>query len=119
MFPYYLSIGMTARQFWEQDVWLAKAYRDANTLSIERRNQELWLQGLYNFNAVSTALGNAFSGKGKKAHTYIEKPIRLTPLTKAEREAEARKEWQRTADYFNRLQKQWDSKPKQNGRGGY
>ena len=37
-------------------------------------NHNAWLQGLYIYDAVSTAVYNAMRGKGKKAEKYAEKP---------------------------------------------
>ncbi len=98
---------MTAGQFWEEDPWLAAAYRQANLLNSQRRSEEMWLQGLYNYNAFAAIVGNALGRKGHKPLRYMEEPIRLTPMTEAEREARAEQERQRTIAYFNKLAKQW------------
>ena len=45
--PYYMSWGMTWDEFWYESIDRLQAYWQANQFSIERRNQELWLQGLY------------------------------------------------------------------------
>lgn len=79
-FPYYLSIGMTAEQFWEGDPSLAKYYRKAEEMRIERRNQEMWLQGMYVYEAICDAspLFQAFAKKGVRAHPYSDKPYSIT-----------------------------------------
>ena len=94
---------MTADQFWEEDPWLAAAYRRADQFRNQRRSEEMWLQGLYNFNAVSLAIGNAFRKKGTKPQKYLEEPIRLLPLSEAEKQARAEEERKKTIAYFNRL----------------
>lgn len=99
---------MTYDQFWHGDVWLAADYFCANQLTIQRRSEEMWLQGLYNFAAVSTALGNALRKKGTRAKNYPEEPIRLTPYTEAEKAARAERERRKAVEYFNNLQKEWD-----------
>ena len=99
---------MTYDQFWHGDVWLADAYYRADQLSIQRRSEEMWLQGLYNFAAVSVAVGNALRRKGAKAKTYPEEPIRLIPLTEEEKAARAERERRKAVEYFNNLQKKWD-----------
>lgn len=38
-------------------------------------DENLWLSGVYTFEAVSTALANAFRKKGHKAQEYREEPI--------------------------------------------
>lgn len=111
MFPYYLSIGMSADQFWLDDPWLAKAYREMNDLNRQRRSEEMWLQGLYVFNAISTALSNLhFDGKHHKPNKYMEEPIRVTPLTEYEKEAKAEAERRKAIAYFDDLAKRWAKK---------
>lgn len=44
-FPYYLAIGMTYEQYWEQDSTLVRAYRKAAKIQRDLRNQDAWLQG--------------------------------------------------------------------------
>lgn len=85
VFPYYLSIGMTYEQFWEQDPMLCKYYREAEELRNERKNQELWLQGMYIYEAIAdlSPILHAFAKKGTKAHPYADSPY---PITKKERE---------------------------------
>jgi hypothetical protein len=91
---------MTADQYWEQDPMLTKYYRDAHNLTIETRNEELWLQGLYIYNAVAVVMANAMKKKGQSAQKYMDKPIRITPLTRAEKEHEKRINAQKTLDFF-------------------
>ena len=76
LFPYYLSIGMTPEQYWEGDCTLPKYYRQAEELRNERRNQELWLQGMYVYEAICDAspILHAFAKKGTKPAPYSAKP---------------------------------------------
>lgn len=75
IFPYYLSIGMTYDQFWNQDVSLAKYYRKADKYRSDQKNTEAWLQGMYIYDAVSTVIYNAFGRKrGQQAENYTSKP---------------------------------------------
>lgn len=94
MFPYYLSIGMTYEQYWEGDPALAKFYRDAEELRNEKRNQDLWLQGMYIYDAlcdVSPVL-RAFAKKGTKPLPYPANPYPLTEKQRRrEQEAKERK----------------------------
>ena len=98
---------MTATQFWDEDPWLAAAYRKANALRGQRKSEEMWLQGLYNHIAFSTVVRNALSKKGTRPARYLEEPIRLIPLTEAEKEAKAEKEREKTIAFFNQLAKKW------------
>ena len=108
MLPYYLSIGMTPEQFWYDDPWLAAAYYRAHQLKIQRRSEEMWLQGLYNFAAASIAIGNSNRRKGAKAKEYPKKALRLIPYTEEEKEALAEQERQKAVEYFKGLQKKWE-----------
>ena len=80
VFPYYLSIGMTYEQFWEGDPHLVKYYRQAYEMRIERKNQELWLQGLYVYEALCDVapILQAMAKKGTKARPYPEQPYSIT-----------------------------------------
>ena len=79
-FPYYLSIGMTYEQYWEGDCALVKYYRKAEELRNEKRNQELWLQGMYVYEAICdvSPILHAFAKKGTKPTPYSTKPYPLT-----------------------------------------
>lgn len=79
LFPYYLSIGMTAEQYWDGDCTLVKYYRKAEELRNEKRNQELWLQGMYIYEAICDVapILHAFAKKGTKPTPYSEKPYPL------------------------------------------
>ena len=80
MFPYYLSIGMTPDQYWDGDCTLCKYYREAEELKNEKRNQELWLQGMYIYEAICDVAPvlHAFAKKGTKPTPYSDKPYALT-----------------------------------------
>ena len=80
MFPYYLSIGMTYEQYWDGDCTLVKYYRKAEELRNEKRNQELWLQGMYVYEAICdvSPILHAFAKKGAKPHPYPTKPYAIS-----------------------------------------
>lgn len=92
-FPYYLSIGMTEKQYWDGDPRLAAAYRKAERLRTERKNAELWLQGLYIYDAVCKAspLLHAFAKKGAKPLPYPSEPYALTEKQAKETETKQEK----------------------------
>lgn len=88
-FPYYLSIGMTYKQYWEEDCILVKYYREADKLKRESANQAAWLQGMYFYDAlirVSPVLA-AFAPKGTKPIAYMNEPypISKNDIVEAER----------------------------------
>ncbi len=102
---------MSFTQFWEEDVWLVKIYKKAERLCNQKKSEEMWLQGYYNFNAFSTALSNLnFGKKKKKLNEYIKEPIRLLPMTKAEKTQKAENEKAKVIDYFNKLAKKWENR---------
>ena len=92
VFPYFLSIGMTYEQFWYKDPHLVKDYAKAEELRARKKNQELWLQGYYVYNAIGAfaEILPAFPKKGAKINPYLEEPVSLT-----EEEARRRQEEQR------------------------
>jgi hypothetical protein len=94
MFPYYLSIGMTPEQYWDGDCTLTKYYRKAEELRNEKRNQELWLQGMYIYEAICdvSPVLHAFAKKGTKPHPYSSRPYAISEKQiKQEREEKERK----------------------------
>ena len=94
VFPFYLSIGMTPEQYWDGDPSLPKYYRKAHELQRKRRNEDLWLQGMYVYEALCdvSPLLQAFAKKGTKAHPYVDRPY---SITKDDREEERKLKEQR------------------------
>lgn len=116
LFPFYLSIGMTYEQFWNDDPMLAKYYRKAHELSIERKNQELWLQGLYVYEALCDVapILQAMAKKGTKARPYPEKPYSITESQrKREKEEEERRVANKGKMFMERLMAQNNKKFKE------
>ena len=69
---------MTYDQFWNQDVCLVKAYREADKIKRDLRNQDMWLQGAYIYEAILDAapvLRFSFSKKPPKPIPYLDQPI--------------------------------------------
>lgn len=90
-FPYYLSIGMTETQYWDNDCMLTKYYREAEVMRQERANYNMWLQGMYVYDAISrlSPILHAFAKKGTKAKPYVDEPYPISKKT--EEKAEDRK----------------------------
>jgi hypothetical protein len=99
-----MSIGMTYDEFWNQDVSLVEVYRKAQELRDKRRNQELWMQGLYIYEALCDAspLFRFTMKKGTiKPEPYIKEPYPITAEEVREREErEARKKEERLKAEF-------------------
>ena len=81
--PAYLAMGMTWTQFWLDEPELAIAYRKAEAIRKRRKNEELWLQGIYVAEALNATVGNMFS-KGQK-HPYPAEPFPITAAEQQER----------------------------------
>ena len=102
--PYYMSIGMSYDEFWDQDVNMVKAYRKAYELREKRKNEELWLQGMYFYEALCDAspLFRFSMKKGTiKPEPYVKEPYPITAAEVREREErEARKKEERLKAEF-------------------
>ena len=91
-----MSIGMSYDEFWNGDVSMVKAYRKAYELREKRRNQELWLQGMYVYEALCDAspLFRFTMKKGAiKPEPYVKEPYPISV-------AEARKKEERLKAEF-------------------
>ena len=80
-----MAMGMSYEQFWNGSPYLVQTYLKAFRYKRELENEMAWLQGAYIFNAVAVCLQNVLRKKGQKRENYIEKPIDIFPLTKAEK----------------------------------
>ena len=88
-FPFYLAIGMSYAEYWEGDASLTRYYRKAYHIKQDETNYNAWLQGLYIYDAVSTALHNALRGMGKQKPPpldYAKQPYKFGNKVKTEAE---------------------------------
>lgn len=109
---------MTYEQYWYGEPYLARDYVNAHKLNIERKNQELWLQGLYIYNAVGTVMSNAFRNKGSTPAKYLEQPIEIFPKQVEDTEQEAIKQREKVINSLTNWKKAWDiAKGKNNNAG--
>lgn len=106
---------MTYEQYWEGDPRLTEHYRKANYLVIERKNQEMWLQGLYFYNALTSVASMIFAKKGAKKEKYIDKPPNIFPKTQQELDREAEKERDKAIAVLTAWNKSWAAKHPQGG----
>ena len=88
VFPQYLAMGMTYEEFWDKDPALAIYYRKAEEIKNDKINQQLWLQGLYIYEALCdvSPILRAFGKKGTKPHKYSEQPYVLNEKAKKNEE---------------------------------
>ena len=89
-------------EFWYESLDRLHDYWQANQYSIERRNQELWLQGVYIQAAVASVLDT------KRKAKYPDKPFRITEMTDAEREAENKRKVDRLREILNSHKQNFD-----------
>lgn len=92
--PYYMSIGMTYEEFWYKDVRLVEYYRRADELRTRKRNQELWLQGAYFYEALldaSPMFRLSMSKRTIKPEPYAKEPYPVTADEVREREERERR----------------------------
>ena len=84
MFPYYLSIGMTYELYWQGPAELVRAYREAEKMRNDTRNAEMWLQGMYIYEALCDAapIFRDFVKKGTKPRPYPSRQYDLHPKKK-------------------------------------
>ena len=77
-------MGMPSQEYWDGEPRLVKAYREAYKIKQDEDNAKAWLQGMYNFIGVATALNNGFSNKKER---YPDRPFDLHQAEKAQEEA--------------------------------
>jgi hypothetical protein len=85
-FPFYLAIGMSSAEYWSGDPSLVRYFRKAYNLKQEEINNNAWLQGMYMYDAISTALHNALRGKNSKPREYAKQPYEFENREKTEQE---------------------------------
>lgn len=97
-------MGMSYRQFWEEDSTLVIAYRKAQELKNEQRNTEMWLQGLYIYEALCCVapVMNAFAKTGTRPRKYSEKPyiFKGSVMEKREQEQKINRQMAKMEEYM-------------------
>ena len=84
---------MSAEQYWDDDCWLTKAYREAHEQKLERESMLAWLQGRYFYEALCdvSPILHAFSKKGAKPVEYLKSPYPITRKGVKKKEEEVEK----------------------------
>lgn len=99
-----MAMGMSYEEFWDKDVRLVEFYRKAERIKEKRRNEELWLQGAYIYEALCCAsplFRTSFSRKAVKPEPYAKEPYPITELEMRERkEREAKQKEERLKAEF-------------------
>ena len=85
-FPHYMVMGMTPEEYWHGEADLPVYYRKAEMLKRSQKNQELWMQGRYIYDAIIFAF-NADAAKTNETG-YLDEPY---PITKEESDERQRR----------------------------
>lgn len=96
--------GMTWDEFWYESIERFPVYWQKHQFDIERRNQELWMQGVY--------VQEAFAAVEDTKHRfkYPDKPHRITALTDEEKEAEARAKVEKLREQLMEIKRRSDAR---------
>lgn len=100
--PFFMAIGMSYQEFWYEDPYLVRYYREAHNYKRKMENEILWVQGMY----FARAVASCFDKKNK----YPEKPIDIFPKTAREKQAEIEANRQKVIEYFNTIKRKWSIK---------
>ena len=95
-----MAMGMSYTEYWDGEPQAVIPYRNAYKIKQEESNTMSWLQGMYNYVALATALGNAFSNTKQD---YPNKPFELNK--KEETPEEIR---ERYFQRFKQMEEMWN-----------
>lgn len=101
-----MHYGMTWHDYWFESIERFHDYWQAYQFGIERRNQELWMQGLYIQAAVAAVMDTKHRAK------YPEKPYRITEMTEAEKELENKRKVEQMREMLMQYKRRWDARDK-------
>lgn len=108
----YLAFGMTSEEYWKGTPRLATAYREKYELEQELKNEQLWLQGVYIYDALGAIVSRALATKKtpkREIHNYAEKPYRLKPYTAEELAKQKEDAAKRAIEELTAMKKAWDN----------
>ena len=95
---------MSYDQFWFMDVDLVRAYREADRIRQKRIDEEMWLMGMYVYQAVGSLHPLFNSLKPSDAKPYLEEPFSYTNFQeKANEEQPEEERIQSGVDHFRSL----------------
>ena len=104
--PYFLLWGMSWEAFWYGNLNRLFYYWQKNQYEIERKNQELWVQGMYFMEALASV------NDTKHRVKYPDKPHRLTEMSDVEKEAEKRRRIEEMREQLDEAKWRWDANRK-------
>lgn len=98
-----MSIGMSYEDYWYASPYLVIAYKKAYDLKRRQINEQMWVQGMYIYEALSVALGNMFGKKGSRKRDYPKEPYDLFNKSDREIQLDAEKERQKAINSLDAL----------------
>lgn len=71
-----MSYGMSYDEYWFESPYRTQFYRKAKEISVRQKDEELWMQGVYIYDALCrvSPILHAFSKSGTKPLPYVDKP---------------------------------------------
>lgn len=96
--PIYMSFGMTYDEYWNDEAYKCKFYREYHKLRVKQKDEEFWQQGMYIYEALCNVspILHAFSKNGTKPLPYSSKPyLAQAELDKKKEDEEQRLENER------------------------
>ncbi|WP_243110019.1 hypothetical protein [Clostridium sp. E02] len=88
--------------FWHLNPRKLLPFAEANRRKQQTRSDEMWLMGQYVASALDATVCNAMPFiKRKRKGKYLEKPIRVIPLTDEEKKIEEEKALNQFLSFFN------------------
>lgn len=91
--PIFMSYGMSYDEYWHSSPYRAKFYLEAHKLKIKQKDEEMWMQGMYIYEALCdvSPILHAFSKKGTKPLQYSAAPY-LSKVKELQNKQEKEKE---------------------------
>ena len=111
---------MSEEQYWDKDCSLTEFFRKAEKIRIERLNEEMWLQGMYIYDAmarVSPLFRMSLGGKGAKPQPYAEKPYPIGD-NEEENKIEEKKNYEKGKKYMEAYMIEFNKKLKERESNG-
>lgn len=81
-----LSLGMTLKEYWEDDPYIINFYIKAEDIKARKENNKMWVQGAYIYQALCCAspMFNSLA-KDHKPRPYLKEPFAMSEEEQQER----------------------------------
>lgn len=109
-----MALGMTYEQYWYGKADLVLTFREAHKYRVRMRNEEMFLQGAYIYQAVGAVADEVIYSlngrKGTKPKGYLKEPLDIGYKTAAEKKEQAKLEREKAIQSLNRWKKAWEQR---------